>query len=310
MQELQIIKLKMRIFLLLLLSISQTSYAQEDLEALLEDSIGKPQKEYVRGTFKGTRVINLHSVEKAALGSLQFLIQHRFGALNGGAYNLYGLDQATIRFALEYGISKFLMVGVGRSSYQKTYDGFVKASLIRQSRGANSVPISVLYFGSTAVNTMRWDDPVRDNHFSSRLSYVHQIIIGSKVNENFSFEIVPTVVHKNLVAKAIDQNNFYSIGAGFRYKFGKRTSFNLEYIYRIPPKDKSAPSYANFYNSLSVGFDIETGGHVFQLHLTNSLPMIEKAFITETSEKWGDGGIHFGFNISRDFVLHKTKSKE
>jgi hypothetical protein len=302
--------MNMRIFLLVLLLISQASYAQEDLEALLDDSISKPQKEYVGGTFKGTRVINLHSVEKAAPGSLQFLIQHRFGALNGGAYNLYGLDQATIRFALEYGISKILMVGVGRSSYQKNYDGFVKASLIRQSKGPNSSPVSVLYFGSISVNSMRWDDPVRRNYFSSRLSYVHQIIIGSKVSEKFSFEIVPTVVHKNLVARAIDPNNFFAVGAAFRYKLSKRTSFNMEYVYRIPPKDKTAPSYANFYNSLSVGFDIETGGHVFQFHLTNSLPMIEKGFITETSEKWADGGIHLGFNISRDFVLHKRKSKE
>jgi hypothetical protein len=301
----------MRILLLMMISVlaaSQKGYGQEDLDSLM-NSLEEPQakKEYVSGTFKGTRVINLHSVEKAAPGSLQFLIQHRFGALNGGAYNLYGLDQATIRFALEYGVSNFLMAGVGRSSYQKNYDGFIKASLIRQSTGPNSFPLSVLYFGSVSVNTTRWSDPERDNHFSSRLSYVHQIIIGSKVSERFSFEIVPGVVHKNLVPLAIDPNNFYSVGAGFRYKLTRRTSFNMEYIYRIPPKNQSAPSFANFYNSLSVGFDIETGGHVFQFHLTNSLPMFEKGYLTETSEKWDNGGIHLGFNISRDFALRSKK---
>jgi hypothetical protein len=297
----------LRLFLIILFSclfLNEHVSAQDDLEAMLEDE--KPKKEYVRAAFKGTRVINLHSIEKAAPGALQFLIQHRFGPLNGGTYQLFGLDQATIRIALEYGISKFLMAGIGRSSYQKTYDAFIKASLVRQSKGSSSFPLSALYFGSISVNTLKWDDPSRRNFFSSRLSYVHQLIIGSKVSEKFSFEIVPTLVHKNLVAAANDPNDFYALGMGFRYKLSKRVSCNMEYIYRIPPKDKTALSYAGFYNSLSVGFDIETGGHVFQLHLTNSLPMIEKAFITETSEKWANGGIHLGFNISRDFVLiHK-----
>jgi hypothetical protein len=107
---------------------------------------------------------------------------------------------------------------------------------------------------------------------------------------------------------ANDPNDFYAIGFGARYRLSKRISVNGEYIYRIPPKDRTAPSFANFYNSMSVGFDIETGGHVFQLHLTNSLPMYENAFITETAETWKNGGIHLGFNISRDFVLVKKSS--
>jgi hypothetical protein len=298
-----------RIFLLVTLGVLLVNHkarAQDDLEALLNTD--KPKKEFVRGTFKGTRVINLQSVEKVAPGALQFLIQHRFGPINGGAYQLYGLDQATIRFALEYGITKFLMAGIGRSSFGKTYDGFVKASLIRQSKGSNSIPFSLLYFGSTALNTLKWADPGIKNYFSSRLSYTHQIIIGSKVNESFSIEIVPTLIHKNLVEAANDPNGIYAIGAGLRYKLSKRMSLNMEYVYRIPPKDKSAPSYVNYYNSFSLGLDIETGGHVFQLHLTNSLPMIEKGFIAETSERWGNGGIHLGFNISRDFIL-KSKKK-
>lgn len=299
------------LFSTIALLFSFASYAQEDTEDLeaLMNATEVQEKEYVKGTFKATRIINLQSIEKVAPGALQFVIQHRFGPVNGGAYNLYGLDQATLRMAFEYGINPYLMIGIGRSSYQKNYDGFVKASLIRQSTGANSFPLSILYFTSISVNTLRWADPSRDNYFSSRLSYVHQLIIGSKVSEKFSFEIVPTLVHKNLVTAENDPNNFYSIGVGFRYKLSKRVSFNGEYIYRIPPKDASAPSYAGFYNSMSIGFDIETGGHVFQLHLTNSLPMVEKAFITETTERWSNGGIHLGFNMSRDFVLKKKKDK-
>src|SRR5204862_7536741 len=141
-------------------------------------------------------------------------------------------------------ISNFLMAGIGRSSYQKNYDAFLKASLIRQSKGSNSIPFSLLYFGSIAVNTLKWSDTSRVNYFSSRISYTHQMIIGAKVNENFSIEIVPTLIHKNLVPAANDQNNFYAIGTGFRYKISKRTSLNMEYIFRIPPNNKSAISYA------------------------------------------------------------------
>ena len=307
--ERQIIKMmiKVSLFVLCIFSLGNLQ-AQDDLEALLNES-EEPKKEFVRGTFKGTRVINLQSVEKVAPGALQFLIQHRFGPINGGAYQLFGLDQSTIRFALEYGITSFIMAGIGRSSYGKTYDAFIKVSLIRQSKGEKSMPLSLLYFGSTTLNTLKWTDTSRENYFSSRLAYVHQLIIGSKVNENFSFEIVPTLVHKNLVLADNDPNDIFAIGAGFRYKLTKRISLNTEYIYRIPFKDKSAPSFTDYYNSFSIGFDIETGGHVFQFHMTNSLPMIEKGFITETTDKWSDGAIHLGFNISRDFILNKKKKE-
>jgi opacity protein-like surface antigen len=298
--------------LLLILIFSNSSFAQDtgkaaedDLEALLNKSESKT-KEYVKYTFKGTRVVNLQSVEKVAPGTLQFMIQHRFGPFNGGAYQIWGLDQATIRFGLEYGLSKFITVGAGRSSYNKNYDGYIKTTLIRQSKGGKgSFPLSVLYFGSMNINSMEFNNPDIQNYFSSRLSYTSQLIIGSKVNENFSFEIVPTHIHKNIVATHNDPNNIYAIGFGIRYKLTKRISVNGEYIYRIPPKDKTLASYANYHNSMSAGFDIETGGHVFQLHLTNSLPMYEAAFITETAETWKNVGIHLGFNISRDFVLDK-----
>jgi hypothetical protein len=281
---------------------------ENDLDAMLNEKQTK-KKEYVKYTFKGTRVVNLQSVEKVAPGALQFLIQHRFGPLNGGPYQLYGLDQATIRFGLEYGLSNFMSVGVGRSSYNKNFDGYVKTTVVRQSKGGpGSFPLSILYFGSVSVKGTKFDNPDVRNYFSSRMSYTHQIIIGSKVNENFSFEIVPTYIHKNLVGAAIDPNDFYAIGFGARYRLSKRISLNGEYIYRIPPKHRNAPAFANFYNSMSLGFDIETGGHVFQLHLTNSLPMYETAFITETAETWKNGGIHLGFNISRDFVIKKPAS--
>lgn len=303
--------------ILILMCVSLNVYAQDDLNNLLDDlDKTEKKKEYIRGAFKATRVINLQSLEKKSPGALEFRIAHRFGPLNGGAYQLFGLDQATLRMSFEYGFNRFLTAGLGRSSYEKTYDFYAKTTLLQQQKGSRNIPFSVLYYVDMAINGLKWQEPSRENYFSSRLSYVHQIIIGSKVSEVFSFQISPTVIHKNLLPEIQDQNgkgffglnNAYALGMAGRIKITKRTAFTAEYIYRLPTADKNAPTYASFYNSLSLGVDIETGGHVFQLHLSNSLPMFERGFITETSRSWGDGGIHFGFNITRDFTV-KTNTK-
>ena len=300
-------------FTLLSSSKALAQQKEEDLEALL-NSTEKPKKEIVKGTFKATHVINLQSPELVSPGTLQFMIQHRFGPLNGGtgpffnSYQFYGLDAAGIRFGFEYGVCKRLSVGVGRSSLNKNYDGYVKATLLQQSKGGNgAIPFSVTYFGSVAATSLLPSYQSEYKYLSSRFAYTNQIIIASKVSERFSFEVVPTFIHFNQVVAATDPNDYLAIGFGARFKLSKRVSFNAEYIYRIPPKDKLTPAYAGFYNSMSFGFDIETGGHVFQLMVTNSLGMYEASFITQTNQRWGNGGIQLGFNISRDFVLNRKK---
>lgn len=298
---------KMKFFsTIFLIGFINTLYAQSGLEALLDDE--HPKKEQVYGTFKSTRIINLQSVERVAPGELQFVIQHRFGPINGGYYTLFGFDQATIRFGFEYGLAKFLSVGLGRSSYQKTVDGFLKFSILRQTKGgAGTMPISLVYFSSVNINGLRWSDPTQTYLFSDRIAFINQLLIGSKLSERFSVQLSPTVVHKNLVSEAKESNTVFALGIGGRGKLTKRMTLNAEYIYRIPPSDQTIVSYASFNNALSVGLDIETGGHVFQLHVSNSLPMNERGFILEADKSWADGGIHFGFNITRNFVLRKVK---
>ena len=279
-----------------------TVNGQDDLLNLL-DKESEPEINYTTATFKSTRIMNGHSIERMPAGQLDFRISHRFGLLNSGAYNLWGLDQANIHFSLEYGITNRVMFGIGRGTYEKTFDGFVKYSMIRQSTGRRNIPVSVSVFGSVAVNSLKWADPERTNYFSSRLSYASQILIGRKFNQTFSAQITPTIVHRNLVHSALDVNDLYAIGAGGRMKLTKRISLNAEYYYRILP-----PNYfptIKTYDPLSIGFDLETGGHVFQLIFTNSLAMIEKGFIGETTGTWTKGDIHFGFNISRVFTLKK-----
>ncbi len=279
-------------------------FAQDDLMDLLNDSTVNTIN-YTSATFKSTRIMNGHSVEKMPPGQLDVRISHRFGRVNTGPYEFFGLDQANIHLSLEYGIFKWLMVGAGRGTYEKTYDGFAKFTLLRQSDGAKQMPVSLSLFSSVAVNSLKWSDPERTNYFSSRLSYVGQVLVARKFNQMFSAQITPSYVHRNMVATELDPNDLFAIGAGGRMKLSKRISINAEYYYVANPKTYMSQS---IYNPLSIGVDIETGGHVFQLILTNSVAMIEKGFIGETTGQWKKGDIHFGFNISRVFTLKKHKA--
>lgn len=274
-----------------------------DLDKMLEDEQKKEQKnkiQYTEATFKTTRLINGHSIENTAKGILDLKISHRFGQLNGGFYEFFGLDNASMRWGFDYGITPKLMVGFGRSTYQKQYDVFAKYKILRQSTGKVEMPLSLSVMASAMVKTLKWDDPGRQNYFSSRLYYAYQLLAARKFSENTSIQIMPTVVHYNLVPLAGDPNDVIALGFGGRQKISKRVSINAEYYYQLPGNKLS-----NTSNSLSVGFDIETGGHVFQLHFTNSPGMTERTFVSETFGKWGKGDILFGFNVSRVFSFKK-----
>jgi len=288
-------------FILLFSLISLGIFAQDDLMNLLNKDAPK-ETNYTTATFKSTRIMNGHSIERMPQGQLDVRISHRFGTINSGAYNFFGLDQSNIHLGLEYGIFNWLMVGVGRSEYEKTFDGFAKFSILRQSTGAKVMPVSVSVLTSIALKTLKFPDQTRTNYFTSRLAYVGQILIARKISEVLSVQLTPSYVHRNLVATELDPNDIFAIGTGARVKILKRISLNAEYYYITNPKTYMSQQ---IYDPLSIGFDIETGGHVFQLFFTNSLGMTEKQFIGGTTGQWKKGDIHFGFNISRVFTLKK-----
>jgi hypothetical protein len=279
--------------------IAQTDSTEMDLLSLLGED---EEINYTSATFKSTRNINGHTVENVAGGVLDFRISHRFGFINTGAYELFGLDGATIRLGLEYGITDRLMVGFGRSSYNKAFDAFGKFKILRQSSGKKNMPITLSVFSTIVCNSIKWSEPERENYFSSRLFYAHQIIIGRKFNNDLSLQLSPTMVHRNMVPTKEDKNDVYALGGLGRYKLNQRLSINAEYFYVLP--NQLSDEYTN---SLSVGVDIETGGHVFQLHFTNSTSMTEPGFITENVGMWKQGDIHFGFNVSRVFTIVRKK---
>ncbi|MFY8132706.1 MAG: DUF5777 family beta-barrel protein, partial [Bacteroidia bacterium] len=253
--------MKKVILFLAFLSVGLPSFSQDDPFKDLDLEV---PVEKVKAGFKTTRVMNGHSFENVAKGVLDFKINHRFGTLNGGFYDLFGLDQAYQKMSFDYGVTDRFMVGVGRASFGKVYDAFGKYKILWQTSD-NKMPISLLYYTSINVKTLKWQDPNRENYFSSRLAFTHQLILGRKFNENFSMQLSPTLVHRNLVATKAEKNDVFALGFSGRQKLSNRLAFTWEYF--LVPKGQLA---SNFKNSLSLGFDIETGGHVFQVHFTNS----------------------------------------
>lgn len=266
------------------------------LEQLEKEAV--PVKNKVTDTFKGTRLINGHSVELRDTGVLDFLISHRFGRINSGAYSFFGLDESNIRLGLDYAVSDRLTLGLGRNSFLKVYDGFFKYKLLWQESGEGNMPLSLVYFTNITVNTLK--RPEIPINFSRRLGFNHQVLVSRKFTPSLSLQLSPTFIHRNMVPSREENNDLFAMGIGGRYKITPRTSLNVEYFYRW------GELQADSHHPLSIGFDLETGGHVFQLHLTNAQSMTETGFIPSTTGDFFGGDIHFGFNISRSFQLKEN----
>lgn len=285
----------MKNLLIVILLICSYSVIGQNLEDIL-DAETKDTIAITSATFKGTRILNGHSIETRKKGEFEFLISHRFGKINSGIDNLFGMDESNIRFGFEYAITNELTVAFGRSSYEKTYDAYAKYKILKQKEGGKNSPISIAYFGSITAKTIKDYNPDNKPSFTERLTYTNQLLIARKFNSNFSIQFSPTFIHFNTIVEAKDDHDIFALGLGSRAKLTKRLALNVEYFYTVNPFE-----YKEFHNSLALGLDIQTGGHVFQLILSNSRSMIEKGFITEGTGEFFKGDIHFGFNISRIF---------
>ena len=280
-----------RVIIITALLASSFANAQDNLLGMLAVS---DEPNYIGYLFKGTKIVNAQSVELPAQGVLQFNIQHRFGTLNSGLYNLYGLDFAQVRLSFDYGIADWLAVSIGRSSSLKVIDANSKIRLKRQVK--EGFPVTIVL--NSAAYLKQWQENQVQEYFvfANQLSYTHQILLARKINRDLTLQLSPTIVHYNLVEMQKESHDRYSLGIGGRQKLTQRISLNAEYFYQLNERRNN--------NILSLGFDIETGGHVFQLHLSNSPAMIDSEFITQTTGEWLKGDIYFGFNISRVFTIY------
>jgi hypothetical protein len=262
------------------------SFSQDDLLSLIGD-VESPILP-IQGTFKATRIVNAQSIEMARNKTLEFIIFHRFGSIKNGFYDLYGLDNASVRFDLSYGINENFSAGFGRSSFMKTYDFFLKYKLLSQKPKKLSSFFSVVLFSKVEISTFNKDEKI----FNNRLIYDAQFLIARKIYESLSLQIMPTLIHKNLIEVYELSNRLYSLGFGARAKITRRVSLNIDTFYPLGDRLES------FTRSWGFGCDIETGGHVFQLLLTNSQGTFESSYIENSV---GGNEMFFGFNITRSF---------
>lgn len=278
-------------------------FAQDDLTALLGDAKEKPSP--VSATFKTTRIINGHSIEGVAKGVMDIKISHRFGRLNQGAFDLFGLDNAYIRIGADYGLTDHITLGMGRSNVDKEYDAYAKVKLLKQKDHGGS-PIAISYVAAMSLKAFR--TPVGESFIlADRICYTHQVLFAKKVNKALSLQWTPTLVHYNLVDYSSYANNLIAMGFGARMKVSSRATINAEYYYVLNKWDNAQTPYTN---NFSLGMDIETGGHVFQFMLTNTQAMTERNFIGQTTGQWGKGDIHLGFNLGRVFTVKQPKGFE
>lgn len=279
----------------ILFSIINTVSAQDDLLRLIPDN---DSPEAIHGTFKSTRIISGQSIETTPAHQLDYRISHRFGTINTGIDQFYGLDQGYVYMGFDYGITDRWMIGIGRSSVQKMVNLYSKYKVITQETSGGS-PLSITAVGEAFADFLKYPES-ESRSATSKYSYASQLLIARKFNDKLSLQVMPTWVHRNRTNVIGEKNDVLAMGIAGRYKITKRTALIGEYYYVAP--NQLAHTYKN---ALSFGFDIETGGHVFSLHFTNSIGMVEKQFITETTDTWADGGVHFGFNLARSFGLGK-----
>ncbi|WP_295121686.1 DUF5777 family beta-barrel protein [uncultured Chitinophaga sp.] len=295
-------------------------FAQDDLSSMFKDSARRSER--VTGTFKSTRIINGQSNETLGKNELDFRVGHRFGDMggsNGGSKTFFGMDNSTdIRIAFEYGISDNLMVGISRckgsGNLSQMYEGLIKYKLLQQTTD-NHVPLAVTLFGNAVVSAMESSDdessPGYFGKFSDRMSYTAQVVLARQFGRTFSLALLPTYVHRNRVGYQ-DMNDMFAMGVGGRLRFTRRLALVVDYF--VPFRDQESKDYAEtldtkYYNTLGVGLEIETGGHVFNVNFTNSTAILENQFIPETTATWTNGQFRWGFNISRRFDLDRKKSK-
>jgi len=288
----KLLKITFSVFLLLCFGLAN---AQDDLMNEL-NATKSDQKEITSAAFKGLQVANMQSTKLPAKGEFYFLVSHRFGDLTNGANNFFGLDAAYTKLAGIYGVANWLSLGVSRQTYQKTFEFAAKYKLANQEDGG--FPFTIVGYNTMDIRSDLKTDLYPDLKFSDRLAYTTQLIVSKKINNSLSVLVNPILVHKNLYDELTEQKNTYLLGAGARCKLSKRLSLNLDYAARLNLPEAYDYTY---HNPITLGLDIETGGHVFQLVLSNSQTMNDVAYYTNASGITQGKGIFFGFNMYRVF---------
>lgn len=267
-------------------------FSQDNLLNEIDTDSVTNQEAYA--VFKGLKIVNFESTKLISKKQFIFMVSHRFGSIENGFDSFFGLDDAVTRLNFVYGISDGFNISASRSSFQKVYEAAIKYRLIRQEE--NGFPFTIVGYNSLLINTALSKDNLPKLEFKHRLGYTAQVLISRKINTNLSLELAPTFFHDNYVMVNDQENSQFALGLGGRYKLGKRWSLNMDYGWHL-----NRASDSPFKNPFSIGVDLETGGHVFQMHFTNAQSMNTNGFLGQATGDWGEGDIYFGFNLTRIF---------
>ncbi|WP_316734644.1 DUF5777 family beta-barrel protein [Pedobacter aquatilis] len=296
----------------LLLVVCKLLFAQS-ADSLLNTMVDTAAVKAHNPTFKSTRIVLSHSTETQKAHDLDMRIRHHFGDIGGefgSGHTLYGLDVASDLFiGFDYGITDKLTISIGRSKHDELYNGFLKYKIFEQNEEAGrSFPLNVTFLAQMAWITRK---PFATNEFASygnRFSYFLQPLISRRITDRISLQVAPSLLMRRKTTEANDPDNLFSLGFAGRVKLTKRLSFVADYTL-VNGLNRPATLTQQFYNPLGVGLEIETGGHVFSLNFMNSEYITENSFIPDTKKSWKHGGVRFGFTISRNFTLYKSKDK-
>ncbi len=293
----------------ILLLLSFGAYGQ-DADSLLNTLTTSERNQPVQATFKSTHLVLLNTNETQKKNDLAFWIGHRFGDIGGqfgGAKTLFGLDLAPdVYIGFDYGFTDKLTLGIGRSKFDATYNFLAKYRLIQQKE--NSTPFSLTLFGQSAIISREAFNNAEFPNKSDRISHYLSGIFASKISSSLSLLVSPSILLRSKTTEANDPKSLLSVGFGGRLKIYKRFSLIADYTL-VEGLGRPINLGTNFYNPLGAGIEIETGGHIFSLNFQNSPYIIENNFIPNTQKSWRNGGVRWGFAVSRNFALFQKKNK-
>lgn len=292
---------KRLLLLSLLAALCAPAFAQDDLLNQLRLESGSGEHERIMATFKGNHVVNMQSTETVRKHNLDFRVSHLFGTMGtesgGGKHTLYGLDQSNdIRIGLHFGITDKLMVGVARYKRMENFEGFLKYRILEQTQD-DHVPLALTAFSNVALSAVAGEVIERN---TDRLTYHSSLIIARKFSPGFSLAAGGGFLHRNITADG-DPSDLFSFQAGVRWRFTKSASVLADYSHAFG-REELLPDYQDVIGG---GLELETGGHVFTIMLTNASGLMENDFLVNTLDSWSKGGMKFSFIISRVFGLKK-----
>jgi hypothetical protein len=291
--------------------------AQDDLLGdLVKEDSSKVKHNIATATFKSTRIINLQSVEMTGKGNLQFMISHRFGYLwkeGKGLTNvaqLFGLNSgfANTYMSFDYSFTDWMNTGFAATGNAQ-FETWAKFKLLKQQTGKKNIPITISWF-----SLMHWDaseGPSPDDLAWNRMSYVHQILIARKFSENFSLQLIPSYIHYNYTPYGINNtNNIFSLGIGGRMKLSNKTAITFEYTRQLNGYkdllDESASAVNYVPDVLSLGYDWDTGGHIFQFFISSASSASNIAQLSTNLNQLKLGNFSLGFNLNRSYGIKKV----